>query len=67
VVGWQEADGRAAADFELVAVGITLCIGALCVGEVSGVNVEAAALPQPATSMAASVRALTFREIITGS
>jgi hypothetical protein len=46
---------------------MTLCFGTLRVGEVMGVSVAAAALPHPAASMAASVRPVIFREIITGS
>jgi hypothetical protein len=44
---------------------MTLWFTAPCAGEVPGVSVEAAALPDPAASKADSVRAAIFGEIIT--
>jgi hypothetical protein len=66
VVGLQEVVGIAVGDFELGALGMTFWFTALCAGDVPGVTVEAAALPDPAASMADSVRAAIFGEIITG-
>jgi len=66
LVGWQEVVGVAIGDFELGALGMTLCFCALCASAFPGVNVDAAAVQHPAATIAASVREVTFGETITG-
>jgi hypothetical protein len=66
LVGWQEVVGCAIGDFELGALGMTLCFCGLCASGFPGVSVEAAAVQHPAATIAASVREVTFGETITG-
>jgi len=71
VVGWQEVVGVAIGDFaigdfELGALGMTPCFCVLCASAVPGVSVNAAAVQDPAATIAASVREVTFDETMTG-
>lgn len=60
-VGVRVGDVEGLGDVRLVATDATLCVG-----DGLGGDVEVAALPHPAASMATSASAATFREVTVG-